>query len=333
MTTIPAPAPPPSIAFDGVVRLTRIGTTFIVFTIVIGFAALNTGNNALYIGLTFMLGALLLSGLASKGGLKHLEITLLETEDAWVGRTSDAVLRVKNRSRLWNVRDVVILSDSMAEPILVPLLEKRSEKVVHVPLLFRRRGRIELSTVDLYTRYPFGFFLKKRRVPIRGELIVFPRLLDEQMSRERSRRTAGEQSSVNRPGVGSEIHSFRDFAEGDSVRHVYWKKSASAGRWIIKQTELDAARTMLVVVDPFRPRGVTDDEFEEMVSTATTFIHDALQRGLDVVLQMPRVVLRSKDGQAAHSMFRALALIEPVFEPVHQTIDRDAVVFALGETR
>ena len=37
--------------FNGVVRLTRIGTTYVLFTIVIGFAALNTGNNALYIAL------------------------------------------------------------------------------------------------------------------------------------------------------------------------------------------------------------------------------------------------------------------------------------------
>ena len=46
----------PSFAFDGVVRLTKVGTSYVLFTIVIGFAALNTGNNALYIGLTFLLG-------------------------------------------------------------------------------------------------------------------------------------------------------------------------------------------------------------------------------------------------------------------------------------
>ncbi|HUP45707.1 MAG TPA: DUF58 domain-containing protein [Thermoanaerobaculia bacterium] len=331
MTTLPIP--PPSLAFDGVVRLTRIGTTFIIFTIVIGFAALNTGNNALYIGLTFMLGALLLSGLASKGGLKHLDVTMGEVGEAWVGRPADAVLRVRNRSRIWNVRDVVILSDSIAEPLLLPLLPKQGEAVVHAPLLFRRRGRTELTAIDLYTRYPFGLFLKKKRLPLRGEVVVFPRLLDPVAERERFRPVAGEQSPANRPGIGSDIHSFRDFAQGDSLRHVYWRKSASVGRWIIKQTELDSARTVHVMVDPYRPRGTSDDEFEQMVSEATTFIHDVLRRGLDVVLQMPRVILRSKDGQGAHSMFRALALIEPAHEPIHQTVDRHTVVFALEVPR
>ena len=317
--------------FDGVVRLTRIGSTYIIFTVVIGFAALNTGNNALYIGLTFMLGCLLLSGIASKGGLKHLEVEVHDVGEAWAGRSAPLTLRIRNRSRIWNVRDVVITASDLAAPVLVPVIDRRSEIDLHASFLFQRRGRVELSSVDLYTRYPFGFFLKKRRVKLKGELIVYPRLLDEAIGRERFRPTTGEQTTANRPGPGSEIHSFREFAHGDSLRHVYWKKSASAGRWIIKQTDLDSARTVHVVVDPYRPQGTSEEDFEDMVSAATSFVHQALQRGLDVILQLPRVNLRSKDAQAGHSMFRALALIEAAREPLHQASDRDAVVFSLAK--
>jgi uncharacterized protein (DUF58 family) len=334
VTAVPTSGPSPTaFQFDGVVRLTRIGTTFVLFTIVVGFAALNTGNNSLYIGLTFMLGTLLLSGLASKGGLKHLEVMLENVDEAWAGRPSPALLRVRNRSWLWNVRDIVIVSDELAEPVLVPLLEKKEERLVQLSLLFQHRGRVELKTVDLYTRYPFGFFLKKRRVALRGELIVFPRLLDFDFERDRFRPTTGDQTTSNLPGPGSEIHSFREFAHGDSLRHVYWKKSASLGRWIIKQTDADAARTLHVAVDPYKPHGATDEAFEEMISAATTFVHQALERGLDVVLQLPRITLRSKDGQAGHSMFRALALVEAHHERRLLAVDRHTVLFALGDQR
>jgi uncharacterized protein (DUF58 family) len=113
------------------------------------------------------------------------------------------------------------------------------------------------------------------------------------------------------------------------MRQVYWKKSASAGRWIIKQTDLDAAHIVHVVVDPYRPRGVTDDQFEEMISAATTFIYHSLHRGLDVILTLPRVTLRAKEFEGAIGMFRALALIEPAYELVHQSIERGSVVFAV----
>ena len=328
MTTFPVSAPP-SWTFDGVVRLTRIGSAYVVFTVVIGFAALNTGNNALYIGLTFMLGCLLLSGIASKGGLKHLEVSVAGAGEAWAGQPARASLMIANRSRIWNVRDVVITADDLAEPILIPLLERNSVVEVSAPFLFRRRGRVELKSLDFYTRYPFGFFLKKRRVRISGEVIVYPRLLADSSDRERYRPATGELATANRPGPGGEIHSFRDYARGDSLRHIYWRKSASVGRWIMKQTDLEAARTVHVVVDPYRPRGVSEEEFEEMISAATTFIYYGLQRDLDIVLSLPRIMLRTRDARSGDPLFRALALLEAAHEPVSQMIERDTVVFAV----
>src|SRR2546423_12383626 len=111
--------------FDGVVRLTRVGIGFLVFTLVIGFAAINTGNNALYIGLSFMLGALLLSGIASKGGLKHLRVDFDSVEEAWAGRPAHGRLRVTNRSRIWNVRDIIVTSEELHAPLFIPVIERR----------------------------------------------------------------------------------------------------------------------------------------------------------------------------------------------------------------
>ena len=319
----------PAFAFNGVVRLTQIGTIYLIFTIVIGFAALNTGNNALYIALTFMLGCLLLSGIASKGGLKHLDIELRGNDQAWAGRPSYGMLRVRNRSRIWNVRDVVVTSDDLSETALLPVVAKRSSIDVSASFLFQRRGVVKLKNVDLYTRYPFGFFLKKRRAGLTGEIVVFPRLLPEEATRERFRPIIGEQMSANRPGPGTEIHSFRDYVRGDSMRHVYWKKSASIGRWIMKQTDLEAARAIHVVVDPYKPHDASSDDFEEMISAAATFLYHSVRRGLNVMLSLPRVTLQASEPEGANSMFTALALLDPSYEPVYQTVDRNSVVFSL----
>ena len=97
----------------------------------------------------------------------------------------------------------------------------------------------------------------------------------------------------------------------------------------MKQTDLEAARTVHVVVDPFRSRDVTDEEFEEMISAATTFIYHGVNRGLDIMLSLPRITLRSRESQSAEPMFRALALLEATHEPVAQIIERDTVVFTV----
>ena len=312
--------------FNRVVRLTRVGTGFLVFTLVIGFAAINTGNNALYIGLSFMLGGLLLSGMASKVGLKHLRVDFECVGEAWAGRPARGRLRVTNLSRIWSLRDVIVVSAELDAPLYIPQLGRRAAGAFDVAFRFHRRGIVRLSSVDLYTRYPFGFFLKKRRVRIDGEVVVYPKLLDESASHERFRAVEGEQYASHRHGPGPEVHSFRDYVRGDSLRHVAWRKSASLGRWIIKQTELEAGHAVHVVVDPFKPRGASDDDFERMISEAATAAFDALRRELDVILSVPHLTLRSdRDGGGA--IFRTLALLQPAHEPVALPVERTSIVF------
>lgn len=323
----------PSWAFNGVVRLTRVGTTYILGTIVLAIAALNTGNNAIYIGVAFMLGCLLLSGMASKGGLKHLHAEIASIDEAWAGREADGLLRIRNASRVWNVRDVVLVSSDLANPVLAPILRRRQEIVVPARFLFQRRGLVQLNTIDSYTRYPFGFFLKKRRLRVRSEVIVYPRIHPEDVARERFRAVIGEETSQPRPGEGTEIHSFREYTRGDSLRHVHWKKSASLGRWIMKQNEAEGQRSIQVAVDPWKPRGVSAEEFEEMISDAATFIYVAVGRGFDVTLTLPRVEVRAHESQAAGPLFRALALVEAAHEPVGMIVGHDAVCFSVAGGR
>jgi hypothetical protein len=87
-----------------------------------------------------------------------------------------------------------------------------------------------------------------------------------------------------------------------------------------------------VVVNPYRPRGVSDDDFERMISEAATFIYYALRRDLDVVLSLPRVILRARPDEQPTAIFRALALLEPVLEPVEQPMERNAIVFSVGSS-
>lgn len=319
--------------FNGVVRLTKVGMTYILGTVVLAIAAINTGNNAIYIAVTLMLGCLLLSGMASKGGLKHLSIEIHGLDDVWAGRPADGSLRIRNDSRIWNVRDVVLVSEAFAAPVLVPIVPRRSDITVQSAFVFPRRGLAHVSAIDSYTRYPFGFVLKKRRLRVGSEVIVFPRILSDDAMQDRFRAITGDDVAAGRAGAGSEIHSFREFVRGDSLRQVHWKKSASLGRWIIKQPEADAAHSLHVVVDPYKPRRVSEDAFEEMISEAATLVYQAARQGMDVTLSLPRVTLRARENESAVPMFRALALLDVEHEPVPQLMDRHSVLFSVAGGR
>jgi uncharacterized protein (DUF58 family) len=71
-------------AFD--YDVTRVGVIYIVTVLLIGIAALNTGNNLLYIIVAAMLAAILVSGVASAVVLRELKLDVHLPEHVFAGR-------------------------------------------------------------------------------------------------------------------------------------------------------------------------------------------------------------------------------------------------------
>ncbi len=67
-------------------EVTRAGIVYVLVTLVIGIAALNTGNNLLYIVVAAMLAAILVSGMVSAWVLRWLELDVRLPEHVFAGR-------------------------------------------------------------------------------------------------------------------------------------------------------------------------------------------------------------------------------------------------------
>src|SRR5437868_7287617 len=80
--------------------VTRAGVVYVLVTLVIGIAALNTGNNLLYIVVATMLAAILVSGLVSALILRWLELEVRLPEQVFAGRTVLGRIVVRNTRRL-----------------------------------------------------------------------------------------------------------------------------------------------------------------------------------------------------------------------------------------
>ena len=85
-------------AFD--YELTREGMVYLGLALIIGIAALNTGNNLLFIVLAAMLAAIIVSGLASAAVLRRLKLDLTIPQNAFAGRAVAVHVKLEN-PRLW----------------------------------------------------------------------------------------------------------------------------------------------------------------------------------------------------------------------------------------
>jgi uncharacterized protein (DUF58 family) len=80
-------------------EVTKAGIIYVLATLVIGIAALNTGNNLLYIVVAAMLAAILVSGVISALVLRRLELEVRVPEHVFAGRPAAAQVVLKNRRR------------------------------------------------------------------------------------------------------------------------------------------------------------------------------------------------------------------------------------------
>jgi uncharacterized protein (DUF58 family) len=90
--------------------VTRAGIVYVLVTIVIAIAALNTGNNLLYIVVAAMLAAILVSGVVSAWVLRHLELDVRLPEHVFAGRPVMGRIILRNPRRLLPSFSIRVLS-------------------------------------------------------------------------------------------------------------------------------------------------------------------------------------------------------------------------------
>lgn len=80
-------------------EVTRVGIIYVIIVLLIGVAALNTGNNLLYIIVAAMLAAILVSGVASAVVLRDLELDVHLPEHVFAKRATVGHILLRNPRR------------------------------------------------------------------------------------------------------------------------------------------------------------------------------------------------------------------------------------------
>src|SRR4051812_50090552 len=77
------------------IRFTRFGTFYVLFSIGVGAAAINTGNNLLYLILGILLGFIIISGFLSDSGLWGIQTEWTPLGSFYVDQKARMTCRVE----------------------------------------------------------------------------------------------------------------------------------------------------------------------------------------------------------------------------------------------
>jgi len=279
-------------------------------TVGIGLAAINTGNNLLFLILGLLLASIVISGILSEQSLRGVRVERRLPSTATAGQPALVGLLARNgKPRIPSFSlELRERGGQVAGSGFLVLLPARQAAEVAYRFLPARRGVHRFEQLEVATRAPFGLFEKSRPVDAKAELVVFPRQVPAPQLPARALAREGERPE-DRAGLGLEVHSLRDHRPGEDARTIHWRSSARAGRLIGVDREQERRKRVCVVLDQRPLRG---QALERAVEIAAALVTRELDAGAEVSLAVAgrRLPAGSGDGHL-HEALTLLALLQP----------------------
>ena len=306
------------------------GGVFLVIIIVVGFAAWNTGNNLLFLVFSLLCSTLFVGWVHAGTSLRELTVSARFPDHIFAAEPAPVIVTLRNTkhvlpsfSILVEARGPVNDHDSKRRRRHAKRLLAYFSYVPHgaaaeqrVEQLFPTRGHVLIAGFELSTRFPFGFFRRRRRLRARNvDIIVYPK--PEVISDELHLLPmyAGRMPASRR-GAGHDLFSMRDYQPQDDLRHIDWKATARSRRLTVREFTSEDERRITIVLDTHLSRGAGGDlsqRFERGVVQAASLIKHFIDERAEV-----RLVLGNEVGPFGSGMdqlyrcLRRLAMVTPV---------------------
>ncbi|MBK6520621.1 MAG: DUF58 domain-containing protein [Polyangiaceae bacterium] len=302
-------------------KLTREGKYYLGITLGVGFAAINTGNNLLYLLLGMLLSLIVVSGVMSELSLQKLSVTRRLPLRAQVGRAHLVEIEVFNHKGKVPSYAIEVEDLRAGQPAdkrcFFLKISPTSAQVAAYRRTPARRGRDHHTGFRIATRFPFGLFEKSREVRAPGDLIIYPAVDPVRLPIEQGSRNGNSGRVVGRGG-GDDIYTVRPMRQGDDPRDIYWRKSAGMPQLVLRDRVREARPDVELVLDVIRP-GQPSAEFANGFERR---VRELASRGVAHLKRGDSVVVRTSLGQRASAsrstgadpVLRFLALVEPVDE-------------------
>ncbi len=312
-------------------KVTREGWLYIAGVMTIAMAALNTGNNLVFMILSSLLAGLLASGVLSTISLTGVDLRLDLPEHLFACQPVMAQVELRNEKQNLPSFSLRVIGPEakkkltveepsiLTRPVYFPHLPRHSAMTQRVELIFPRRGVYRQDALRISTRFPFGFLQKARRVDMGVEAVVYPRIEPTEEFYEVLPLLSGELESF-RKGRGHDLYSIRDHEPSDGARFVDWKASARACSLKVREFTREDERRVVLVLDPFlytgdRPGyllpGQANEKFERAVTLCACLAWHFYE--IDAVLAFRAADVSTPlapAGETVYDVLRYLALIE-----------------------
>lgn len=214
------------------IKIKKAGWIYSLLCIVLGIAAINTGNNLIYIIDAAMLGFMGISGFFGVKNINGIKVDITEPDEIYAAKNSFVKVKVTNTKNFFPCFLIRIHIDDKS--VLFPFIDNKSTEEKYINHTFETRGFYTVNQCIISSVYPFNFFIRFKDTHITKKILVFPEPVQSKIKKFNFSNDMKGDKETEEEGYGSTPQSVREYRDGDPFKYIHWKAYAKTGKMITK---------------------------------------------------------------------------------------------------
>jgi hypothetical protein len=221
------------------------------------------------------------------GGHDYRVHLALDKDRVVAGTDVSGRLEIRNQSHRLSLPGIVDIpvGEGLVEAH-VPLLLAGAEHRENLVIGAHKRGVITVGPMTIARGDPIGILRREVAWPQVEQVFVHPVTVPIPSTSAGNIKDLEGSPTKDIVSADLSFHAIRQYAPGDSRRHVHWKSTAKTGVLMVRQYEETRRARVAVVLDLNLEEYADDDEFEMAVSAAASLGVQGVRDGREVLVAM-----------------------------------------------
>lgn len=247
-------------------KISKAGALYVAITLLLGFSAVNTGNNLLFLVVSGLLAFMSITGLAGMLNINRVYPELTPPDEVYAGIPAPFRVSLHNTGqRLPSFLIKVEAGNGQAQ--VFPVLPCRSTQSDTLLLTFPKRGETTAGRITISSPYPVGFFTRYWVYEATGTFPVFPQPLAATTAGGGDESPAIGAGLRRDRGLTGELERIDPYSGAEPLRMIHWKHSARSHELLVKGFGRAVAAPVTIQVDALAGR-----DLEERLSRAAWLV-------------------------------------------------------------
>ena len=233
-------------------------------TLLLGFAAVNTGNNLLFLVVSALLGFMAVTGVFGWLNIRQLRLDVAFPDEIYSSTETIVTLKLHNRRLLPSFLIRVDLFGTHAD---CPVVERGESLPIPLVATFNGRGEKQAGVCRVSSIFPVNFFVRFKTYHLDSRFVIFPRLLPTSIADVTGTGREGGAESF-RSGMEGDLLKIGNYTGTEPRKLIHWRVSAKHDLLKVKGMSAMAAEPVILDLATVPGAGV-----EERLSRAAYLVN------------------------------------------------------------